>query len=229
MLSAVGAEPPRIQTLVSNPAWVQNVELTPIQRRASQSLEDLLKADRPLVMSLMEQTEVDRQRQKEVRALASHALVLFGVYDAILSTLEDRGQRPYWADHFRMLQFVVSQGSEPAALLQQKINLIYGADGVTIFRLIRGYSPDQLAAGAAEELVHLLGHPAMGARVLASLNLKQITGMTHLYLPWKDPSLSQSTIAAWQRSLEAGRIVYEGSPTAIPERGVASSAADSSR
>ena len=97
--------------------------------------------------------------------------------------------------------------------------MAYRAEAATVFRLIRGYSPDQLAAGAAEELVELLEHPEMTVRVLAYLNLETITGMTHLFLPSKEPGQDRrGTVAAWRRSLEDGRIAYRTLPSPLPER-----------
>ena len=86
-----------------------------------------------------------------------------------------------------------------------------------MFRLLRGFSAEQLAAGSAAELVKQLEHPLMTIRVLAYLNLEAITGMTHMYLPFQRVGQSRSTIAKWQRSLEEGRIVYRREPHPFPE------------
>lgn len=216
-VTALAAEPPVLHSLGSVPAWITGADQKEIDLRAARRLREHIAPDRPLIVSLMEQTEPASQRQVEVRALANRGLVLLGVYDAILQTLEDKRQRSYWGEHFEMLRFAVAQGSEPAAKLQRIVDVAYGADSGTVFRLLRGYSPEQLAAGAAEELVHLLSHPKMGVRVLALLNLKAITGRTHYFLPSKDPGQSRQTLLAWRRSLDEGRVVYDVPPSPLPE------------
>jgi hypothetical protein len=219
LLTVLGSEGPMIQPVDRTPAWIESGDVKPIERRASQELRELVTTDRPMIMSLMEQTEPARQRRVEVRSLANRSLVLFGIYDSSLKTLADKRHRSYWKDHFTLLRSALAEGSEASAKLQRQVEMAHRAEAATVFRLIRGYSPDQLAAGAAEELVQLLEHSEMTVRVLAYLNLEVITGRTHLFLPSKEPGQDRrGTVAAWRRSLEDGRIVYRNLPSPLPER-----------
>ncbi len=220
LLTVLGSAGAMTQPVSMFPAWTHPTGgVKPIEQRASRRLREYLAADQPIVATLVEHTRQPRQRRVEVRSLANRSLVLFGVYDSLLETLADRGQRSYWADHFAALRFSLTRGSESAAKLQRRVGMAYRAEAAAIFRLLRGYSPDQLAAGAAQELVDLLEHPEMSVRVLAYLNLESITGMTHLFLPFKEPGQDRrGTVSAWRRSLAEGRIVYRLPPVAIPER-----------
>jgi hypothetical protein len=84
--------------------------------------------------------------------------------------------------------------------------------------LLFGFSPQQLAEGAAETLVQMLDHPSMCVRILAFENLRRITGMTLLYRPNAPDESRKSSVRGWQDRLDNRTILYDTPPTATSDR-----------
>ena len=78
-------------------------------------------------------------------------------------------------------------------------------------------APEQLEAGSAAELVDLLEHESMTARVLAYENLRRITDRTYQFRPEEDPGQETGKVLRWRKSQEEGQILYKTPPLPIPE------------
>jgi hypothetical protein len=82
------------------------------------------------------------------------------------------------------------------------------AKGDALYRMLWGYSPDQLEAGDAKRLVEDLSHADLEFRVLSLWNLRQITGLfIASYRPEWPEEKRRKGAAAWRQKLESGRIV----------------------
>lgn len=195
------------------PDWIDGKNLRDIDRRASQELRKFLTSDRPLSLSLMEQTNY---RQVEVRSLACRALCYLDIYEPALESLGDEQQRSYWHMNFDALRMRLAQGSEPAGKVRAAVDQLFNEQAGTVFRLMVGFSPEQLAGGGASELVEDLSDATMTIRVLAYENLRRITGKTFLYRPEERPDQEKSKVAKWRKLLDDGQITYTTVPSPLP-------------
>lgn len=195
------------------PDWVEGKNLTDIERRASQELRKFLTEDRPLALSLMEQTNY---RQVEVRALACRCLCYMDIFEPAISALGDSQHRSYWHSQMAAIQSTMAFGPATVEKLRTDVDRLHSQDTETILRLLRGYSPEQLASGGAAELVDALENKSMTIRVLAFLTLHQITDKTQLFRPEDRPEQEKSRVTKWRKMLEDGQIVYKSPPTPLP-------------
>jgi hypothetical protein len=184
-----------------------------IDRDASKQLEPMLDLERPVSVPLEEHAN---DRLVEVRTLAIRCLAHFDHYDPFVDALNDPELRSYWKDLYQALQAALARGPQSARALQDTLERLRGEDGLEMYRLLWGYSPDQLEAEGAEQLVEYLEHPTMDIRVLAFENLRQITQKTHLYRPERDPKQQRRALVSWARSLGEGKIKYQDPPPEIP-------------
>ncbi|MGE3779414.1 MAG: hypothetical protein AB7F89_19660, partial [Pirellulaceae bacterium] len=195
------------------PSWVDGKNLSDIERRASQELRRFLTADRPLSLSLMEQTS---SRQVEVRSLACRSLCYLDIYEPALESFGDEQHRSYWHTQLDAIQSSMAHGTESAARLNSAADKLFMEKAPLVFRLIRGYSPDQLSAGGASELVDALADSSMTVRVLANENLRRITGRTLLYRPEARPELEKAKVLRWRKLLDEGQLQYTSPPSPFP-------------
>lgn len=209
-LARLDTETVRITTTASSPDWLNAQSLRPIDRDASRQLEPLLKLDRPLTTSLLEQAA---NRLVEVRALAIRALAGLGTYDPFVNALNDRTYRSFWPDLMEALEASLSHDEAAATQIRMMLERLRGEDGSKLYRILWGFSAQQLEEGAAAMLVELLSSPAMDLRVYAYHQLQRIAGKTNGYQPELDPSRQRTAIRNWQRDLEAGAITNAPAPS----------------
>lgn len=208
----VGVDPPQTLGPFQPPEWIDARSVPPIDRQAAAVLERALDVARPLNLSLQEMT---KDRRVEVRALAARCLAALDDFDAAIRELNDSRQYSFWSGDVEALRLALARGPETAAKVYETLKLLRSADADDLYRLLWGYSPEQLARGGAAQLVRYLEHEAMDVRVLAILNLQAITGKTEFYRP--DRPLNQpqtrTSIQNWKQLLEKGQIVYRTPPT----------------
>ena len=107
---------------------------------------------------------------------------------------------------------------ETASLVRITFERLRGEEGRQLYRMLWGYSPEQLVEGGAEALVRSLSSPSLDCRVLAFLNLLQITEKTNDYQPDVDPKRQRRSISSWERDLRHGDIRHKSPPLEpIPE------------
>jgi hypothetical protein len=196
------------------PDWVGGTNVSDIDRRASQELRRFLTTDRPLVLSLLEQTNY---RQVEVRALSCRSLCYVDLFEPAIAALGDNQHKSYWNAETNAIQATLPFGVDSVTKLRADIDRLYGQESEKIFRLLQGYSPEQLAMGGAAELVDALENESMAIRVLAFFNLMRITDKSQQYRPEMRPEEQKSKIASWRKLLEDGQIVYKHVPSPLPQ------------
>ena len=162
--------------------------------------------------------ELMADRRVDVRALAARCLASLGEFEAIIKELSNPQQKSFWAPEVEVLRQSVTRGTEMAEQLRQTLERLRPHEGATLYRLLWGYSPEQLAGDDAKELVSLLDSSEMDVRVLASDTLRQITGAQLLYRPERAPSENRASINRWQERLADGSIAYKSPPSPLTER-----------
>lgn len=197
-----------------SPAWMQGVDLREVDRLASDTLQPLVVADRPVSLILKERSE---DRKSELRSLAARCLAYLGSFEMLVKEFSDDRQRSYWSAEFLVLRQTLARSPETAASVRKVLESYCGADAANLYRLSWGYSPEQLRQGGDRELVEFLDHDSLAIRVFAFENLQRITGKTLLYMPWANDR--KSSVQSWKKQLQSGAILYESLPSPLHSGG----------
>lgn len=205
-----GAAPVAGGAAVEFPAWTTGIDdERPIDQRAAMSLRDNVAPERDIVLNLKEQAS---DRRPEVASLAARSLSYLDEFGALAATLNDSTQRSFWTPNIVALRDGLGRGKETAALVRATFEKQRSDDGVQLYRLLCGYTPQQLQAGAARELVELLDHEDLDFRVLGITNLTEITGSANFYRPERSAQERQSQVQKWRQRLASGDIVRKPVP-----------------
>jgi hypothetical protein len=207
-----GSEAPQTHGPFLSPEWIDYKSVKPIDRDAAVLLEKLVFNERPLNVTLQ---EIMKDRRVEVRALAARCLAALGEFEAVLRELADPNQYSFWQGEFEALRHALSRSPETAAKVRETINLARSADAKDIYRLLWGFSEEQLAAGAAGQLVKFLESDQMDIRVLAHVNLVAVTGVPGFYRPERSPAQMKTAIQNWRDRKDKGQIVYKLPPSPL--------------
>jgi len=196
------------------PAWMRNEDLQDVDRSASKTLLPFLAPGRSITLSLSERIE---DRRSEVRSLAARCLAYLGEYQPLVREFDDPRQRSYWAPEFDVLRRLVLQSLESAVQLRETFEVTCGDDAADLYRMVWGFSPEQLQEGSDAKLVEFLAHDSMRIRVFAYENLRRITDETHIYFPEATEMRRRSSMRKWQEQLENGAIIYDSLPTPVSD------------
>ncbi len=212
-LMLVNTSPSTLQLLDPPPSWLNTRDEPLIHQTASRALEPLLDPTRPLITVLHDQVG---NRQVEVRALAVRSLLLFDEYEPFVTALNSRESRYYWKDLAESARAAMTRSPAAAAKLRAAYERLRGDVASQLYQLLGGLSPEQLADGGDQLLVTCLSSAATDVRVLAYLDLTQITGKTNNYQPDLEPRMQRRSITSWERDLRQGLIRYKAPPIALP-------------
>lgn len=211
----VGDEPPETHGPFESPEWIEDRSVKPIDRSASLLLQGIVDvdSDRPLNVTLQEAT---KDRRVEVRALAARCLAAIGEFEPILRELGDSNQSSYWQGEFDALHQALNRSPETAAKVRETLGLVRAGDAKELYRLLWGYSEEQLQKGDAAHLVRYLDSDQIDIRVLAHLNLIAITGASGFFRPERPPAQMKSQISGWKERLNKGTISYNARADKMP-------------
>lgn len=163
---------------------------------------------RPLALSLREQAT--KNRQVEVAALAISSLCTINEFEPAIEALRDDRFRSYWRSIYESLLWSLTNDNEAVAALLKALAKSRTEDAALLYRLLWGYTNEQLAAGEDKKLVELLEHRAVDVRVLALENLRRITQRTGTFRPERDPGLQRRALQEWQSMQAKGQIRWPG-------------------
>ena len=212
-----GSEKP--VAMESSPDWIIADSVSLIDQKASATLEADLSTERPVSLSLKELAD---HRKKEVRRLAIRCLGHIGSFDRMAAVLNDPGQRLARTrpDYINDLRDSLARGPEVAAHVREAFSRQYGTDAPALFRLLWGFTDEQLAAkdellgtgNADEMLVDFLDHQLLAFRVLGFWNLQTITGLGLYYQPEEPVNKRQQSVRNWRQRLKSGEIRHRKKP-----------------
>ena len=203
---------PELETVTSAPIWLDpDVDTGSLESEAASTLLELMReSSDSLLLSLRLALDF---RRNEVAALAGKTMLSLNdasSYFGIDGLLSKPNQRLYWSSHLDAIREMVDRSDVDAMLVRKAIagnEAMDNADGDILFRLLVGFSQDQLSAGEDATLVKALESGSMPVRVLASENLRDITGKT-LYFKPEETIASRRTevIRKWNVNLRRGQI-----------------------
>ncbi len=215
-----GQSPEPAAALRELPKWTVSDEVGLLDRRAAGTLNQELKVDRPVSLTLRELID---HRQREVRWLAMRCLGHVGEFDPMTSALNDPAQKLLWPDYIEHLQSALSRGPEAAVQMRRDLQKDYREATPEMFRLLRGFSKEDLATDKAGMLVEGLNHDLLAVRVLSFWNLKRLTGLGLYYQPEATAAKRRQAVQKWTERIESGQL--GGKPAAKDAADKKSSAA----
>ena len=198
----------RVGTL---PVWVtrQGTE-KPLEREAASGLLENMDLEQPIETLLLKQLE--GHNRVEVRALAAECLAVLGQYDSVLQCWNDAEYRSHWERQVQLVCKLATSGTDVSREIQQSLSRQREQRSDVLYRLLLGYSPEQLEGEAGVTLVEQLNDSDMDVRLLAHLNLKWITGFSKEYRAHKSPDQQSPQIQGWRQLLKEGLVRYEEAP-----------------
>ena len=187
------------------PPWIVAESIGDLDRRASKAIEQSLQTDRLARLGLLELAT--SRPQKEVRWLALRCLGYLGQYHDMVAALNDPAYKPYWPDYIDQLREGVARDAESAEAIRLGLEKQHPQQSVDLYRMLWGYTNDDLRAGADKNLVKALSDDSLAVRVLADWNLRDLTGGVGLfYRPEQTAAKRQQPIRRWNERLGAGEI-----------------------
>ena len=211
----IGSTPPATSGPFKAPEWSDSRSVSSLDRDTALAMEELLSVEKPLTVSLQEQMQ---DRRAEIRALAARSLVALDQFEPIIKDLGDNRQYSFWFSELDTLREAIARGPETAAGVREAIARIRPEVAESLYRLLWGYSPEQLARGEDQQLVKFLESPDMDIRVVTFDNLRRITGVLLLYRPERRVEQNKLAIQKWKERLKEGGIVYKVQPSPLPQR-----------
>ncbi len=189
---------------VEFPRWVTaEPELSPMDRRAAESIASRLRDDGRVSLVLR---ELAGDSRVEVSSAAVQCLARINEFDPCIPLLEDRRQRARWAAQIESLKTALARGPETAAAVRQAFEKLRGMEGPALYRMLWGYSDEQLASGDDRVLVGYLDHEDQEYRVLAFWNLQKITGLGLNYQPEASEVVRRPALTKWKQRRDKGEI-----------------------
>ncbi len=193
------------------PKWIGAEPISPIDAGAAKALSDSLDGQRSVTQVLL---EMAGHRRQENRSLAARSLALIDEFEPLVSLLSDKDERSVWPIQIETLQAALARGPAVAAKVRSAFERRRGKDGSELYRMLCGFSKENLADGAAVKLVDYLDHDDMDFRVLAFYNLHQIAGATFNYRPEQASASRIQSVRRWREQLKEG--LLGSKPTTPP-------------
>jgi len=187
------------------PAWILSSQISALDERATRRIHEGLPPDRSVKLSL---TELLLQPQFEVRNLAARCSAYIDHFDPLVVGLSDEDQRAGWATLVSELQAAVARDPKTAVAVREALVLRRREKAPDLFRMLWGYTPLGLKNGDARRLVDTLDHDDLDFRVLAFMNLQEITGMGLYYRPEYNATKRKPSLMRWQKRLDEGKITF---------------------
>src|SRR5205085_2711309 len=119
--------------------------------------------------------ELSERPQEEVRSLAVQSAAFAGDFGPIVESLGDTSLtliETIAAARMEALRTCLARSPETASAIREAFEKRYNDQGKPLYRMLWGYTADQLAGGEAEKLVGYLEHEDLAYRALSSLALK---------------------------------------------------------
>ncbi len=165
-----------------------------------------LPPSRPAQRGLMELAE---HRRKEVRWLAIRCLGYIGYFDPMVIVLNDAAAKQDWSDNIDQLREAVARDGQTALAVRKALESRYPQDAADMYRMLWGYSNNNLESGEDENLVKFLENDNLALRVLSFWNLKDITGKSLSYQPEQTQTRRQQSVQVWKQRLKANEIRFK--------------------
>ncbi len=208
----IDAAPPRLVAVEQLPEWVETTAMTQLERGAVEEVIRSLALGRPMLLALHELAD---HRRVEVRSLAVESLIEAGEFWPLVDSLGDRKMKAYWSRQLEAVRKVIREDAAYAKKLQRVLQQRRGDEGKELYRMLWGYTNEQLQEGADREVVTYLEGDSLDLRVVAFDTLHRITGTTFLYRPDRSPKTQRVPIRKWRHAASEGKIRHRRPPRPV--------------
>ena len=196
--------------------WIEGIRLGAWDDQASPRLPQSVPVGDEAWPRLMEVMEGNNL--KEVRALAARCSAAVGHPDPLIASLSDENQNMIWRDNIRELRELASRGTIEASNVRQVMIEQNGERvGEDLFLLLRGFDADsvgrtdeELQTGALLEVFEWLESESLPVRVLATMNLEEITGRSDIFDPTDSPTRRRQTLRKIRKQLRDNDLRLSG-------------------
>ena len=203
----LAADPTQPVTDRDVPKWLIAEPVVGMDKWASDALRQSLDEKRPVTQALL---ELSGHRREENRSIAARSLALIDEFEPFDNLLNDDKERSVWPIQIESLKAAIARGPAVAAKVQAAFARQRGKDGADLYRMLWGYTKEQLAGGAAAKLVEFLDSDNMDLRVLSFYNLRQITGQPFYYRPEQSAANRLQSVRRFKELLKEGLIGPRG-------------------
>jgi hypothetical protein len=187
------------------PTWVTSEALSSLDTKAVETVEASLPPEQFVGLILK---ELSAHRRLEVRALAIRSAAYLNNFEPCINALNEKDEKNRWPAYIEELRAAIARNPETASAAKNAFDKQRGADGAALFRMLWGYSADDLQNGAAAQLVEGLSNDGLDYRVLSIWNLRNITGEpNHAYYPENLTRQRTASVNTWKDLLRRGKIV----------------------
>jgi hypothetical protein len=199
------------QAQINLPKWIHPESLTPNDARCAELLAADLENNKPLLIALR---EMAARPQVEQHAFAAQCLALLDEFDPLVSALGDVDRKSKWPADIATLKAALTHGPATASKVREAFEKLHSdGQGKDLYRMLLGYTKEQLQAGEAARLVDAMDNDNLDSRVLAFASIQEITNKTHLYRPEvATPTARSQPMKLWREDLRTGAIVPREPP-----------------
>ncbi len=159
--------------------------------------------------------ELKGSARQEIRSASLTWLADIGNFDYLVDYLNDDENKSHWRSVIEAVQTaIVNEPAYAGRLFQALASRIDPANQQIMYKLIIGYSPEELAKDGDDQLVELLNFDGvLGVRVLAIERIRAITGgLTYGYLPYEERKKRRRKIESWNKVLKSGQLAFRQVP-----------------
>lgn len=192
----LGDSPAQAVAVEKLPAWENAEAAFPLDPQAAQVLLNACTVERPVLLTLREQTENSR---REVRWLAMRCLAHLGDFEPMAMALNDKDQSRFWPDYIEQLREGISRGPESAAAVRRAMEKVQGAE---LYELLWKYRQLPLQPAEAQQLLQYLNHESLAIRVVTIAALTKLYGGASLgYRPTDTAAKRTVSVQRWRERL----------------------------
>jgi hypothetical protein len=173
-------------------------------------VEGALVSDRPADVQLLELYQGTKRREE--KSMIANSAIYVGQFEPFVEALRDSNQRANWATHIKSLRSAMALGPASAEEIWQTLVKQRGeTEAADLYEMLCGYGADQVGrtpvqwkTGAIKRLIDWLEDENLDYRVLASHNLREITGKQYMSNPASRPQERAQNVRTWRARLESG-------------------------
>lgn len=195
---------PKIKVLATTPDWIQPKPANKLDQNAAAKV---LKAFGNNKIASLALRELLDHRQREVSRLALKCLTQLGQLEPAIASLDNTSGRLTWDKTINQLSEMAAQSPAKAKQIKEAFEHEYGDAAPALWRMLWGYTTEQLKNDGAPQLVEYLDRDRLVFRVMSFYNLRKITGKTHLYQPEETPFQRKLPTNRWRKQLKNGEII----------------------
>lgn len=188
------------------PNWITEDKLSHWDQMANVDLRKALRSESDRSLSLVLSELIDPSRRQERSNLAARALALVGEFASVVPMLSDETYKAVWPQQIETLQAAMARSPDEATRVRQTLEEQRGQDGSIIYRMLRGYSEEDLLKGAGLELVEHVDAQHLDVRAVAFLTLRSLPGVppgaSFGYRPEGTRANRAQAIRIWQQWIE---------------------------